>query len=37
MKDPGTCGISFPIFFTGGVWGFGGEEEVSRETGAELS
>lgn len=37
IKSPGTCGISFPIAFTGAILGCGGENEAPLKVSGEVS
>jgi thioredoxin 1 len=37
IKSPGTCGITFPIAFTGAILGCGGEKEPQQKAPAEVS
>ena len=37
VKSPGTCGITFPIAFTGAILGCGGEKEPLQKSAAEVS
>jgi thioredoxin 1 len=37
VKSPGTCGITFPLAFTGAILGCGGGKESLQEVPAEVS